>query len=168
MEATAAELAARLGIAVELVSTRAAALRLLDRRTYEVVIFDQMLADADPESAELVWQRTGLAMPIQISFALAGTLRLEREIRSALGRRLREQQLAVAAAAATMDMDVKNAITGLLLESQLALAEEGIPPAVASRLRTVLGIADRLRNRLGMEPKNHSTARALQGNTGTT
>jgi hypothetical protein len=47
-----------------------------------------------------------------------------------------------------LDDDLKNAITGFLLESQLALAEKNIPPRVESRLRTLAGMADQLRERL--------------------
>lgn len=151
IEGTAAGLAAGLGITLDHAPTRAAALRLLERREYAVVILDEMLADADPEGAGVLWNRAGLAIPLQINFAVAGSARLEREVRAALGRRQREEHLATTAAAAAVDAELKNAITGLLLESQLALAEEGIPPQVESRLKTLAGIADRLRSRLGTE-----------------
>ena len=85
---------------------------------------------------------------MQINFALAGSVRLEREIRSALTRRERERQIALAAATAAVDAELKNAITGVLLEARLALAEENVPPRIASRLRTLEEMAGRLRNRL--------------------
>lgn len=145
----AAALAQKLGLAVEVAATRPAALRLLERRSYALVVMDQILAEADPEGAELVWRHTGLAIPLQVNFALAGSLRLEREMRTALARRQREQQRATVAAAAAMDAALKNAVTGILLESRLALEEKGLPPNIASRLQTVAGIADQLRERLG-------------------
>lgn len=148
MEATAAALATQLKMTVEIASSRAAALRLLNRRAYAIVILDQMLADTDPESAELIWKNSGVAVPLQMNFALAGCARLEREIRGALTRRERERQIAVAAAAAAIDAELKNAITGFLLEARLALAEENVPPRIASRLRTLEAMAARLRNRL--------------------
>jgi hypothetical protein len=157
IESTAAELASRTGIRVEIAGTQGAAMRLLDRRSYSVVILDQLLAESDPESADLVWKRAGLAVPLQISFALAGSARLEREVRAALNRRQREQELADVAAAAAVDAELKNAVTGLLLESQLALAEEGVPARVESRLRTLAGIADRLRDRLVSGTRNDTT-----------
>jgi hypothetical protein len=129
-------------------SSRAAALRLLSRRGYAIVVLDQILADSDPQGCELIWKSAGMAIPLQVNFALAGSARLEREMRGALGRREREQQLAITAAAAALDDELKNAITGFLLESQLALAEKNIPPRVESRLRTLAGMADQLRERL--------------------
>lgn len=148
MESTAAALAARLGMPVEIASTRPAALRLLDRRNYAAVVLDHMLAESDSEGAELIWKRSGLAVPIQVNFALAGSARLEREIRGALARRKREHQLALVAAAAAMDAELKDAVTGFLLESQLALREANIPPGLEGRLHTLAMMAERLRDRL--------------------
>jgi hypothetical protein len=148
IESRAAELAVRLQLMVEIASTRGAALRLLSRRGYAIVILDQILADSDADGSELIWKNAGVAIPLQINFALSGSSRLEREIKGALARRAREQQLAVAAAAAAVDDELKNAITALLLESRLALAEENLPPRVESRLRMLLEMADRLRERV--------------------
>ncbi|HTW46967.1 MAG TPA: hypothetical protein VMD92_03400 [Acidobacteriaceae bacterium] len=157
VESTAAALAEKLDLVVDVASTRAAALRLLNRRSYAAVILDLMLAEADPEGAELIWKGAALAIPIPISFALAGAERVEREVRAALARRRKETQLATAAAAAALDGEIKNAVTGLLLESQLALAESDVPPRLAGRLQTLAGIADRLRERLAGGPAQATT-----------
>jgi hypothetical protein len=148
IETTAAALAAQLKMTVEVAASRATALRLLSRRSYSIVVLDQILAESDPDGADLIWKNAGVAIPLQLNFALAGSARLEREVRAALGRRQREQQLAVAAAAAAVDDELKNAITGFLLESQLALAEENIPPRVENRLRILAEMASRLRERV--------------------
>jgi CheY-like chemotaxis protein len=148
MDAMAAALAEGLALTVEIASSRAAALRLLQRRAYAVVVLDQTLAEADAEGADLVWKYAGLAIPLQINFALAGCARLEREIRAALARRQREQQLAALAATAELDAELKNAVTGFLLESRLALEEKDLPAGIECRLRTLAGIANRMRERL--------------------
>ncbi|MFP5228489.1 MAG: hypothetical protein ACLGXA_12765 [Acidobacteriota bacterium] len=148
IESRGADLAERLKLRIEIASNRAAAVRLLSRRNYVLVMVDQILAESDPEGADLIWKSAGLAVPLQLNFALANSTRLEREIRSALARREREQQLAMTAATAAVDDALKNAITGFLLESQLALAEQNVPPRVETRLRTLAEMADRLRERL--------------------
>jgi hypothetical protein len=160
VETAAAALAEKLGLAVEVASTRTAALRLLTRRSYAAVILDQMLAEADPEGAELIWKGAGLAIPIPMSFALAGAERVEREVRSALARRRRETLVASAAAAAALDAEIKNAVTCLLLESQLALAEA--PPQIAGRLQTLAGIAESLRRRLAAPAAGAATPAELR------
>ena len=148
IEATASALAGKLGCAMEIASTRAAAVRLLERRCYALVVMDQLLADTDVEGTDLVWRSAGLAIPLQFSFALAGSERLEREIRAAMARRRREQELSRAVAAAALDAELKNAVTGLLLESQLALAEEHLPPRLESRLHRLAGLVEQLRETL--------------------
>lgn len=162
IETTAAALASCLNLTIEIASTRNAALRLLDRRFWSIVILDQLFADADAEGADLVWKRAGLAIPLQINFGLAGAERVEREMRAALTRRLREQELAAASATAHVDSDLRNAITGFLLESQLALAEQGVPPQVESHLRTLAAIADRLRAQLAIPSPTPTTIEVLR------
>jgi hypothetical protein len=166
IESMAASLAEQMGISVEVASTRAAAVRLLDRRSYAVLVVDQMLADSDPEGAELIWKGAGLAVPIEMNFALAATGRVEREVRAALRRRQKETQLATAAAATALDTELKNAVTGMLLESQLALAETGLPPHIETRLRTLAAIAGRLRERLAATPARPAASAGLQAARG--
>jgi hypothetical protein len=163
IESTAAALAAQLNASIEIAATRAAALRLLARRSYTMVVLDQILADSDPEGADLIWKHTGVAIPLQINFALAGSARLEREMRAALARRLREQHLAGAAATAAIDAELKNAITSFLLESRLALAEDSIPPHIENRLRTLAEMAGKLRERLVPNGSQDTTPVSLQG-----
>jgi hypothetical protein len=148
IETTAAAVATQLKLMVEIASSRATALRLLGRRSYSIVVLDQNLAESDAAGADLIWKNAGLAIPLQINFALAGSARLEREVRAALARREREQELAVAAATAAVDDEIKNAITGFLLETGLALAEENLPLRIEERLQKLAEIASRLRERL--------------------
>lgn len=111
-----------------------------------------MMAETDPQGTELLWKYSGLAVPLQISLSLAGSLRLERELRMALARREREQELARLAATADVDTQLKNAVTAFLLETRLALQESDIPPQVESRLQTMAAIAERLRTDLQNAP----------------
>ena len=90
IETTAASVAAQLKLTVEIAASRATAVRLLARRGYSIVVLDQTLAETDAEGADLIWKNAGVAIPLQINFALAGSARLEREIRAALARRERE------------------------------------------------------------------------------
>lgn len=148
IETTGSALAVQLQLTVEIASSRATALRLLGRRSYAIVVLDQNLAESDPDGADLIWKSAGVAIPLQMNFALTGSARMEREVRAALARRQREQLLASTAAITAVDAELKNAVTGFLLESRLALAEENIPPHIETRLRTLEDIAGRLRQRL--------------------
>ena len=139
---------ARLNMEVEVAEGRRAALAALRRSEYLAVVIDETLAECDPASAEKICELAGLAIPLQINFAISGAARLVREIRSALHRREREQMLARRAAAAAIETELKSTVAGLLLHSQLALSGGGVPAAVADRLRTVADLAGSLRQQL--------------------
>jgi CheY-like chemotaxis protein len=143
----AAVVAAQLGMEVEVADGRKAALTALRRREFAAVVVDETMAECDPASAEAIWERASLAIPLQINFALAGATRLIREIRSALHRREREQTLARRAAAAAIETELKSTVAGLLLHSQLALSNEISAPA-AERMRVVADLAGSLRQQL--------------------
>ena len=141
-------ISAQLGMEVEVAEGRRAALAALRRREYAAVVVDETLAECDPAAAEAIWEHAGLAIPVQINFALSGAARLVREIRAALRRREREQMLARRAAAEAIETELKSTVAGLLLHSQLALSGGEVPSPVADRLRVVADLAGSLRQRL--------------------
>lgn len=144
----AAVLGAQLGMEVEAAEGRKAALAALRRREFSAVLVDETMAECDPAAAEAIWEHAGLAIPLQINFALSGAARLVREIRAALHRREREQMLARRAAAAAIETELKTTVAGLLLHSQLALAGSEVPAPVADKLRMVADLAGSLRQQL--------------------
>ncbi len=111
-------------------------------------MIDETLAECDPAAADKICEHAGLAIPLQINFAVSGAARLVREIRSALHRREREQALARRAAAAAIEAELKSTVAGLLLHSQLALSGNEVPAPVADRLRVVADLAGSLRQQL--------------------
>ena len=111
----AAVVGAQLGMEVEVAEGRKAALAALRRREFAAVVVDETMAECDPAAAEAIWEHAGLAIPLQINFALSGAARLIREIRAALHRREREQSLARRAAAAAIETELKTTVAGLLL-----------------------------------------------------
>jgi hypothetical protein len=138
----------QLGMEVQVAEGRKAALDALRRREYLAVVVDELLAEYDPATAEAIWEHSGLAIPLQVNFALSGAVRLVREIRSALRRREREQTLARRAAAAAMQTELKSTLAGLLLNSQLALSGSDIPSPLADKIRMVAELAGNLRQQL--------------------
>jgi len=124
------------------------ALALLRRREFAVVVVDESIAECDPAGTEAIWENAGLAIPLQINFAVAGTARLVREIRAALNRREREKTLARRAATAAIETELKSTVAGLVLNSQLALSGHEVPAAVAEKLRVLADLAGSLRQQL--------------------
>lgn len=127
---------------------RKAALALLRQREFAAVVVDETVATCDPAAAEAIWDRSGLAIPIQVNFAVSGAARLLREIRAALHRREREQELARRAAAAAVESELKSTLAGLLLQSELALSGSDAASPVAERLKMVATLAGDLRRQL--------------------
>lgn len=139
---------ARLGIEVQVAAGRKAALDALRAGEFLAVVVDETLAKCDPAAAEAIWEHAGLAIPLQINFAVCGEARLVREIRAGLRRREREQMLSRRAAAAAMETEMNSTLAGLLLNSQLALSGSGVPSLVAEKLRVIAELAETLRRQL--------------------
>ena len=146
----AAVVGGQLGMEVEVAEGRKAALAALRRREFSAVVVDETMAECDPAAAEAICERAGLAIPLQINFALSGAARLTREIRAALHRREREQMLARRAAAAAIETELKTTIAGLLLQSQLALSGSEQSSPIADKLRMVADLAGNLRQQLSV------------------
>jgi hypothetical protein len=146
----AAVVGTQLGKEVQVAEGRKAALAALRRREFAAVVVDETIAECDPAAAEAIWACAGLAIPLQINFALSGAARLIREIRSALHRREREQSLARQAATVAIETELKTTVAGLLLQSQLALSQGEVPAPVADRLRVVADLAGSLRQQLSL------------------
>ncbi|HEY1897366.1 MAG TPA: hypothetical protein VGG62_13885 [Terracidiphilus sp.] len=138
----------QLGMDVEVADGRKAALGLLRQREFAAVVVDETVAGCDPAAAEAIWERAGLAIPLQINFAVSGAARLIREIRAALHRREREQMVARKAASAAVELELKTTVAGLLLQSQLALSSSEPASPVAEKLRMVASLASDLRRQL--------------------
>src|ERR1700678_1757003 len=141
-------LASTLGCSVNVASTHRAGLVALRHRDYSVVVVDDCLAEANPAAAELLWQSFRTAPRVQINFAFSGGARLAREVQAAIGRREQEQVMALRAAAMLLENDLKSTLTGLLLQSQLALAAPERTPKLTVQLELVAELAARLRRRL--------------------
>jgi CheY-like chemotaxis protein len=141
-------LAKQLGMTVEVAAGRRETLACLRKGEYHALVIDETLAECDPAAADRICEAAGLAIPLQINFAVSGAARLIREIRSALHRREREQAVARRAAAAAIEAELKSTVAGLLLHSQLALSGSEAPAPVADRLRVVADLAGSLRQQL--------------------
>jgi DNA-binding NtrC family response regulator len=105
-------IAEQVGAKVEVASSRRAGLALLRQRNFGVVVVEESLAEADPEWADHVWEQAGLAMPVQLNFAIAGCARLGREVKAAMLRSQGEKAVARRAAAWEIENDLKSSAAG--------------------------------------------------------
>jgi len=147
-EICAAVIARQFNVAVDTAACRRDALASLRRKSYSIVVLDSSLLEAAGGDSDAIFRNSGLALPLEINFAIAGCNRLVREIRSAFSRRRLEQTVAARAAASTLESDLRDTVAGLLLQSQLALAEPSVPPQLADKLRLMAELAGSLRQKL--------------------
>ncbi len=153
-ENCAAVVSKQFGIAVETAGSRKDALAALRRLNYSIIVVDSSLLEAAAGDADVLFKNAGLAIPLEINFAISGCSRLVREIRAALSRRQMEQAVAARAAATSLETDLRDTVAGLLLQSQLALAEPSVPPQLADKLKLMAELAGSLRQKLdhGLTP----------------
>jgi hypothetical protein len=145
-DAVAAALRRGLDAEVELATTRRAGLACLRRREYTLVLLEDSLVAADPESADLLYHAAGAAPALEIHCVLSSVERIVRQVRSALMRRDRDRSQAIAAATERLQHELGATLTGILLESQLALREAN--PRLQPKLQHVVDLASALCERL--------------------
>ena len=138
------------GERVRLVNSLPAGAALLQKHDFSVVVLDQICLDQNPGAAESLWKHSGAAAMLSVNFAITGCARVARDVRSALQRRERERLQAARAAEAALRSEVTSALTGILLSSEIALAQPALPPNVQSKLQSVHELALGLRHRLEM------------------
>jgi hypothetical protein len=139
-------LRAELDMAVDTAAHRRAALACMRRAEYALVLMEESLAAADPEATDALYAAAGHAPVLEINFAISGLPRVVRHVKSSLARRAYDQAQARAAVAASLESELSASLSGLLLESQLALREA--TPRQAPKLRHVVELAGDLRDRL--------------------
>ncbi len=121
----------------------------LRRAEFAVVAVDQQLWEMDPRLADSLVQACGTAALVLISPAIAGVERVTREVRAALRRREGELRRAREDAEAGLRTELNEAVTGILLSSELALANPGVPGPVMVKIRSVYELAMSIREKLG-------------------
>jgi len=124
------------------------AARMLRSTDCTALVIDQNLAEADPSATDVVLKEAETAIPVFINFAICGLDRLVRDVRAALQRRQEERIRAIREAEANLRSQLTEALTGILLSSQLAMEVPAVPPAAQARLRSVYQLAMSMRQRL--------------------
>jgi hypothetical protein len=149
-ETTAAPVAAALGqqlkLAVTAVTSRRAAITHLRHTEYVLVLIDESIAAADPDATDLLYATAAATPVLEINFALTNAARAVRQVRAALTRRAHDRASADRDAAVRLHGELNETLTGLLLESELAL--RSAPSDQKPRLRHVVALASALRDRL--------------------
>ena len=136
--------------AVLLAATLADAVTQLQAQEFSAVVIDQLLLDSEPEAGETVVKHLGTAVPVYLNFAISGTQRVIRELRSALHRRKREILVARREAEQMLRSELRNKVTALLMSCEMALQVENLPPGAEAKMRAVDALAKEMQEKLGV------------------
>lgn len=121
---------------VTVTETQPRCIDALRRGSFDLVLLEESALDLDPLGAEALYEALGTSVAVEVNF---GTMRADR-VALAAGSALRRRQLDLQRAQAAARSDLQNqltaSVTGLLLESQLALRQAG-PDAVPALHRLV-------------------------------
>ncbi len=131
---------------VELSAHGRESLAALRREEFTLILLGENLAAADPAATDGLYAGAGTATVLEINFAICSVGRVLRQIGAALSRRAQDQAKARTAAAAALGNELNASLTGLLLESQLALRQAG--PELAPTLQHLIELAAELREQL--------------------
>ncbi|HVG25970.1 MAG TPA: hypothetical protein VM865_00085, partial [Acidobacteriaceae bacterium] len=102
---------------------RRAGLAALRRAEYSLVLLDESLEGADPTAMDILFQNAGAAPVLVMNLSSTGGAVIVRQVRSALQRRAHYEKRALEAAARSLRGELRASLSGLLLESELALQE---------------------------------------------
>ena len=124
------------------------ALGHLRAQDYSAVLLDQILLETEPEESEVLLEHIGMAIPVQVNFAISKAERVVRELRAALLRRKKEATLARQGAQQALRNELKGPVTALLLSCEMALQVPDLQDAAEAKMRTVYQLAQQVRNKL--------------------
>ncbi|MDQ2925993.1 MAG: hypothetical protein M3R43_10630 [Acidobacteriota bacterium] len=147
-EPVAEALRSELGATVDIAPHRRAGLAALRRGEFSVVLLEESLAELDRQGTDVLYQNSGAASVLELNFTLNRAPRIVRQVRSTLAHRAQDEAKARAAAVVALENELGGCLTGLLLESELALQEA--TPAQEPKLQRLVELAGDLRKRLSV------------------
>ncbi len=120
----------------------------LQAADYELLAIDQSLLEADFRALDTLLNRCGTAIPVYVNLSLHSPERIAREIQVALRRSQEEKLVAGRVAEKILCNELRSEVTGILLNSELALRHTGLAPEIAERINSVRELAEKMRSRL--------------------
>ena len=141
-------LLASTNLQTDVAATLQAAVGKLREQEYAAVVVDQFLMEVEPDEGEQMLQHLGTAFPVYVNCAISGIDRIVREVRSALSRRKREEEIARSSATRAIWSELKEDVTGILLSCDLVLASKEVPAPAANKIQVIHDLATQMRSKL--------------------
>lgn len=138
------------GHKTHLSTTLPLALGRLQAAEYDAIAVDQSLLEIDPHALDTLLNRCATAMPLYVNLALHSIERIVHEVQVGLRRIDGEKVQAMKSAERVLASQLRGNLTGILLNSDLALRQKSIPIEVAEKLKSVRTLAEQMRSNLGI------------------
>lgn len=136
------------GESVEVAESVRKAATLLRNSEYSAVVLDDPMVEVEGEALDTLLNNLGLAVPVYVNLAISNAERIVRELRLAMRRNSESRQIAIRAAESQLRSEIRDAVTGILLSTQLALRVPEMPTEAVEKLNSVCQLASTIRARL--------------------
>lgn len=129
----------------------------LRTHNYAAVVIDECLLDSDPDQGSLILNHIQTAIPVYVNGAISGIPRVVEKVRSALQRRIDDEAAARLSALSSLRCELREPLTGILLNCELVLDAPNVPIAVKDKIRAVHELARQLGIKLQLDPQPTSS-----------
>ncbi len=117
---------------------------------YTAIVLDDPMVETEFDSLDSLMNNAGMAVPVYVNLAVTGAERLVREVKSALRRHEEARLVAIRAAESLLRSEIRDAVTGILLSTELALKVPELPADAEQKMKSVCHLATQIRSRLEM------------------
>jgi hypothetical protein len=137
-----------IGESVEVCESVRKAASMLRNNEYSSVIMDDPMVEVEGDALESLLNNLGLAVPVYVNLAISNAERIARELRLAMRRNRESRMIAIRAAESQLRSEIRDAVTGILLSTQLAMRTPEMPADAMEKLTSVCQLASTIRSRL--------------------
>lgn len=141
-------LEAQLGETVELADSVRKAATMARNGDYTALVLDDPMVETELDALDALLNNTGIAVPVYVNMAICSAERMVREIKNALRRDGEARLVAIRAAESLLRSEIRDAVTGILLTTELALKIPELPEDAEEKMRSVCNLAAQIRTRL--------------------
>ena len=85
------------------------------------------MVEAEGDALESLLNNLGLAVPVYVNLAISNAERITRELRLAMRRNRESRMIAIRAAESQLRSEIRDAVTGILLSTELAMRSPELP-----------------------------------------
>jgi len=136
------------GEPVEVCDSVRKATSLLRNNEYSSVVLDEPMVETEGEALEALLDHVGLAVPVYINLAVSSAERIAHQVRLAARRHRESRLIALRAAELQLRSEIRDAVTGILLSTELAMRIPEVPADAMEKLTSVFQLASSVRQRL--------------------